>query len=327
MQVHELIKLLAKYRPPGKWRTTDHVLFFFRIITDRDDEDPVLDYAEASLQKIYNGSAKISKEKANILSGMRNMDPLAYFIRELSMDQQESMIVELHAFGFLTSFSELPEFVADIANRLLDNLKEGIDNVTPADLHPKDAKGNLVEPFSIDLIYIGDDGFLHTPKNSIDLRDLIFKKMPDKIEEGEWKYLDAMYNAILDKGIKLSPFSPFRNENYNIPRIRSLVESQRRCYHAACVFRETAIRIFPPEIGRKEYRALLEEALRGTETTYYDLDVPDGYTRMRRVQDLLLRLHFASRLAHISGLLTANARQGLAHLLITERLLKTWVLL
>lgn len=326
MHLHDYIKMIHKLK--NEKTNAD----FFRAIIesfirdqykhenmDIEEFNPIekRDYSNDTLKKICNGSTRLSQQCAIELINLYDRDKFMGFLtaRTDNFDNIEKIIKN---YGFEILIEEGEEDViatcADLLARIIEDISKGIKETLPplrkVTLHTldKDAFKNAYRK----------DNYIYVSDHCIEL--------PFHIDDNEFKCDEYPYVKELLKvySERLKKEITCLKDLEEHKKFLSHFNRQKQLFYSAEAMKHSVRDLFTD--GEENFHMLENEIWSAVSGVYYDIDINDGYRRIVDVLDMALKAQLNSTiLLNIRGLIKADERQGICHILVNDGIIKSWV--
>lgn len=284
-------------------------------LVEKDTFNPLKTLEQNTLDKIYGGSAFISRKNASYIHKRLEKDKLIYEIDDLLDTEKESLILFLKDKGISLDKKQIGEVVADILKQIIYGLSKGthdVEVIVNTVSTPKSIK-ELAE----NRIYF-ENGKLVFDGEVIELPIKLDESTLYTFEKG---YISALCDAYADALLL---------DNVSIEDIPSLPKKyqvnfnqQRKAYLSAESIQRSMRDV--SDDGENQFDILKEDIYDGIRTTYYD-DYNSGYQRLlevlKKVSDIQLT---KSKIMLIKNLIGNLERLGIVHILVNDKTIKSWV--
>lgn len=316
MNLSEYLNIIYPYLADSK-STYDFIIDYFDWCIEEDTADeinnPFVSLTKDYVNRIFNGSKKISKSAANEILRLSNRERHdEYFEDNSSVDALESLEDDLARKIEIDKTKHTSEICFNILTTILA--------ATSRDEEPNFNLGRIQR---IDIRNIKDlevslvDGKIAFKNTQLPSGEL--DPVPEEFSEQELTYITALFEAYTDE--YQSSINKY-NINDSLEKYRRNLSDQRENFYSA----ESVNRFVRDGVleGDNYFTELLDETYDGiTDTVWADYD--NGYKRLsetlKHVSTISLN---GAALAHVPRLINNKVRKGICHILVNNNRI-VWV--
>lgn len=282
------------------------------------DFNPIEKYYDndETLKSICNGNTNMNKACAAELYSLYDKEKLIGFFsnREYNFEPYKELII---ANGFKIEIVDGDEDIlatmADLLAKIFHDISEGKKESFPP-LQKLNIK--VLENDAFKQAYIKENCIfiegqcIHLPFTVNEIKD-----------NEELPYVKELLKVYSEKiGVKINSI----NELNQYKDCLFHFNRQRRSYFSAEAIKRSVRDLFAD--GQDNFKLIQDEMFSAVEEVYFNVDTKDGYTRLSNVLNMALKANLNSTiLLNIRGLITAEERKGICHILVNDGVIHSWV--
>lgn len=297
----------------------------FELITNYgDDEEKPYDLADVTLRNYFN-NGKIDDLASKIWSRLDRTE-FEQVIVGASDDARTTLATSIKTGRYTTKRVDRGTVAHVCTDLFIEIIGEAagqtaIKNKKSFPKTSKESKIDIRTGQHQSIEYIKD-------KNVIRVDGVDHPISPELVDEGssmasELPYKSALYEIYT---VKLGKKINDQNMKQEAPRnIVSHFDRQQRDFNDAAWY-EHSLRDTVADFDN-QFSLLKQDAYDGIEETYYNDEYgTNGMKRLREVQDKIITITLdLSNLKNIDNILSNNIKKGLCHLMVNDKLIKSWV--
>lgn len=329
--LHTLLRILRKYIGADRKTIPEFCSYVFSLFmrTPTTDEEEQLDAtdnyypfttkkSESAAYRMMRGERSIPEDVAKMVSAHFDKSEMLEAIETLPHDTILNLCSDLKNEGVDCNIDNVSEVCAELFNTYI---KEVLNEPQPDNfgvIEKRNDIGEIIPPVPIVPVRYFN-GKIYTGDAIIELSP--FLKPMEESENEEMPYIDALMEVYSEKESRtinrdnVSTMKPFLRNHYSKQKA-TFVDAYRLQRRVREAFSD----------GEEQFTTLEEDTYECIEPVYYNDSYSSGYERLQAV--LAQAVGSPSRksaLYNISGLIGALEQKGICHILVNDRVIKSWV--